>query len=95
MNSDQQDMLAIETFKTVRDMARLGVSPSQTAAVIGLALRHQLSVRQMQNMRTAFRNDSRKTASQRLAAAYGRAIQQGKSFEGPGGGQMGEGHGAG
>lgn len=95
MNSDQQDMLAIETFKTVRDMARLGVSPSQTAAVIGLALRHQFSVRQMQNMRTAFRNDSRKTASQRLAAAYGRAIQQGKSFEGPGGGQMGEGHGAG
>lgn len=95
MNTDQRDALALETFKMARDMARLGVSPSQTAAVIGQALQHQFSVRQMQNMRAAFRNDSRTTASQGLAATYDRAIQQGKSFEGPGGGQMGEGHGAG
>jgi uncharacterized membrane protein YgcG len=95
MNTDQRDALALETFKMARDMARLGVSPSQTAAVICQALQHQFSLRQMQNMRTAFRNDSRSTAPQSLAATYDRSIQQGKSFEGPDGGQTGEGRGAG
>lgn len=84
MKPDPREALALETFKTARDMARLGVSPSQTAAVVRQALQHQFSAGQMQNMRTAFRNDSRATAPQNLAASYGRSIQQGKSFGGPG-----------
>jgi hypothetical protein len=95
ITTDPQEALALETFKTARDMARLGVSPSQTAALLGQALRHQFSARQMQNMRTAFKNDSRSTAPPELAVLYGRSIEQGKSFEGPGGGQTGEGRGAG
>jgi hypothetical protein len=95
MNSDQQDMLAIETFKTARDMARLGVSPSQAAALIGQALQHQFGAAQMQNMRAAFRNDSRTTAPRSLALSYGRSIEQGKSFEGPEGGQVGGSRGSG
>jgi hypothetical protein len=95
MKTDPREALALETFKTARDMARLGVSPSQSAALLGQALQHQFSAGQMQNMRTAFKNDSRTTAPRSLAVQYGRSIEQGKSFEGPGGGQMGEGQGAG
>jgi hypothetical protein len=95
MKTDQRDFLALETFKMARDMVRLGVTPAQTSAVIRQALQHQFSAKQMQNMRTAFRNASRKTAPQSLAASYGRSIQRGKSFGSPFGGQMGEGHGAG
>ena len=49
----------------------------------------------MQNMRVAFRNDSRTTGPQSLAPSYGRSIEQGKSFEGPEGGQVGGSHGSG
>jgi uncharacterized membrane protein YgcG len=90
LKTDPQEALALETFKTARDMARLGVSPSQTAALLGQALQHQFGADQMQNMRTAFRNDSRSSDPQSLAASYGRSVEQGKSFEGPS-----EGHGAG
>jgi hypothetical protein len=91
LKTDEQDILAMETFKTARDMARLGVSPSQTEALIHQALEHQFSAAQMHNMRTAFRNDSRTTPSQSVAARYSRSIEQGKSFESPGGGQKGAG----
>jgi hypothetical protein len=83
MKTDQRNALALETYKTARDMARLGVSPSQTAAVIRQALQHQFSAAQMQNMRVAFKNDYRTTTPQSLAARYSRSIQQGKSFESP------------
>ncbi|MGD8271752.1 MAG: hypothetical protein PVH74_09325 [Desulfobacterales bacterium] len=91
LKTDQQDLLAIETFKTARDMARLSVSPSQTEALIHQALQHQFSAAQMQNMRAAFRDDSRTTSSQSLAARYSRSIEQGKSFESPHGDQRGGG----
>ena len=95
MNTDQRDALALETFKMARDMARLGVSPSQTAAVICQALQHQFSLRQMQNMRTAFKSDARTTAPPELAERYGRSIERGESFDGPAGAQTGAGRGAG
>ncbi|MGD9044796.1 MAG: hypothetical protein PVG06_13840 [Desulfobacterales bacterium] len=94
MNTDQREALALETFKTARDMARLGVSPSQIAPLLGQALRHQFSASQMHNLRTAFRNGSRKSDPRSLAVQYGRSIEQGKSFEGPGGGNAGEGAGS-
>ncbi|MCK5204541.1 MAG: hypothetical protein KAR15_11745, partial [Desulfobacterales bacterium] len=100
LNDDQRDALVLETFKTARDMARLGVTSSQTAALVSQALQHQFSAHQMQNMRAAFMQDSRATAPQSLAVSYGQAIQQGKSFEGSGGksgggGPAGSGGGAG
>lgn len=89
MKAGQRDALALETYKTVRDMARLGVPPSQTEALVRQALQHQFDASHMQNMRVAFRNDSRTTAPQNLAAGYSRSIQQGKNFESPEGGQGG------
>lgn len=91
MKTDQRIALALQTFKTARDMARLGVSPSQAAAVVCQALQHQFSAAQMQNMRAAFKNDIRTTTPQSLAARYSRSIQQGKSFESPHGDQRGGG----
>ncbi len=91
MDADPKDALALETFKTARDMARLGVSPQQTAAVVSRALAHQFTAAQMQNMRSAFMQDSRTTAPNRLAVDYGKAISKGKSFESAGGAQAGQG----
>lgn len=95
MKTDQREELALETYRTTRDMARLGVSPSQTAALVHQALQHQFSAAQMQNMRAAFRNDSRTIAPRSLAARYSRSIEQGNNFESPGGSQVGGSQGSG
>jgi hypothetical protein len=95
MKTDQREALVLETYKTARDMARLGVSPSQTEALIQQALEHQFSAAQMNNMRSAFRNDSRTTTPQSVAARYSRSIEQGNNFDSPGGGQKGAGHSSG
>ena len=90
MKTDQKITLAMETFKTARDMARLGVSSSQTVSVVSSALQHQFNAVQMQNMRTSFINDSRKTTVTRLAKSYTMNIQRGKGFGGgSSSGQMG------
>jgi hypothetical protein len=89
MKNDQKIALAMETFKTARDMVRLGVSSSQTVSVVGTALQHQFNAVQMQNMRTSFINDSRTTAVKRLAKSYTMNIQQGKGFGGSSRDRMG------
>jgi hypothetical protein len=89
MKTDQKITLAMETFKTARDMARLGVSSSQTVSVVSSALQHQFNAVQMQNMRTSFINDSRTTAVKRLAKSYTMNIQQGKGFGGSSRDRMG------
>ena len=91
MKTEQKAALAIETLKTARDMARLGVSSSQTASVVGKALQHEFTTVQMQAMRTSFINDSRATAPQSTAAGYASAIEQGKSFGGEVGATSGSG----
>lgn len=96
MKTDQRSALALETYKTARDMVRLGVPPSETEAVVLLALQHGFDADRMQNMRAAFRKDSRTTAPRSLAARYSHSIRQGKKFESRGGGQStGSGSGAG
>jgi hypothetical protein len=89
MRSDQRDALALETFKTARDMARLGVSSSQTVSLVGKALQHEFTAEQMQAMRTSFIKDCRATAPQSTAASYAKAIEQGKGFGGQGNGHGG------
>ena len=90
MNTEKQAALAIETFKATRDMARLGVSSSQTVSVVITALQHQLGNIQMQNMRAAFVKDSRTTAPQSLAASYAAAIAKGSNFAGSDNGHPGK-----
>jgi hypothetical protein len=89
MKTDQQSALVLETYKTARDMARLGVPPSETEAVVLLALQHGFDAASMQNMRAAFRNDSRTTEPRSLAARYSNSIRQGENFESSGGRQKG------
>jgi hypothetical protein len=94
-NTDQQAPLAIETFKATRDMARLGVSSSQTVSVVVTALQHQFDNTQMQNMRAAFVKNSRTTAPQSLAAGYAAAIAKGSNFRGSDNGRPGKSGGSG
>ena len=95
MDTDQQAALAIETFKATRDMARLGVSSSQTVSVVVAALQHQFDNAQMQNMRAAFVKNSRTTAPQSLAASYAAAIARGSNFRGSDNGRPGKSGGSG
>jgi hypothetical protein len=90
MNTDKQIALAIETFKAARDMARLGVSSSQTVSVVITALQHQFDNTQMENMRAAFVKNSRSTTPQSLAASYAAAIEHGSNFGGSDNGQPGK-----
>ena len=95
MTTDRQAALAIETFKAARDMARLGVTSSQTVSVVVTALQHQFDNSQMQNMRTAFIRNSRTTAPQSLAAGFAAAIAKGSNFGGSQNGQSGNSGGSG
>jgi hypothetical protein len=91
LSADQKDDLSIETFKMARDMARLGVISSQTETLVSQALQHQFTANQMQNLRSSMMQNSRATDPHSLAANYGKAIEQGKTFDSPGAGQMGQG----
>lgn len=95
VKTDQQAALAIETFKACRDMARLGVSSSQTVSVVITALQHQFDYMQMQNMRVSFIKRSRTNAPQSLAASYAAAIELGVDFGAPDNGQPGKSGGTG
>ena len=95
MKTDQQAALAIETFKASRDMARLGVSSSQTVSVVVTALQHQFDYIQMQNMRVSFIKRSRTNSPQSLAASYAAAIERGVDFGAPDNGQTGKSGGGG
>jgi hypothetical protein len=89
LNTNQQAALALETFKVTRDMARLGVSSSQTVSVVVTALQHQFDNTQMNNMRAAFVENSLKTAPQSLAASYAATIAKGGNFGDSNNGQSG------
>ena len=95
MNTDQQGALATETLKASRDIARLGVSSSQTLSVVVTALQHQFDYIQMQNMRVSFIKRSRTDTPQSLAASYAAAIERGVNFGAPDNGQTGKPGGAG
>ena len=87
LDANQQIALAMETFKATRDIARLGVSSSQTVSVMVAALQHQFDSMQIDNMRAEFVKNSRTTAPQSLAASYAAAIAKGNNFAGSNNGQ--------
>ena len=91
LSADQKDDLSIETFKMARDMARLGVISSQTVTLVNQALQHQFTANQMQNLRSSIMHNSRATDPHSLVASFGKAIEQGKSFDSSGSNQMSQG----
>jgi hypothetical protein len=83
MNSTAHDSLAFETLKTARDMARLSVASQAVADVLIQALQKDYRAEEMKSMRASFMKHSRTGSPQNLAKSYSRAIQQGKSIDGP------------
>ncbi|MBN2539658.1 MAG: hypothetical protein JXB09_06375, partial [Deltaproteobacteria bacterium] len=83
-DKDQAHKLATETFRTARDMARLGASPSSVIDVISQALRHQYSAQEMETLRNSFMHNARQGAADNLAKSYAGEIGEGKSVQGLG-----------
>ena len=70
--------LASETFLTVRDMARQGVSSKMAADVVTQALQKGFSVGEMKSMHHTFVSRARQSSAEHLAKSFSKAIQQGK-----------------
>ena len=85
MNSTAHNSLAVETLKTARDMARLSVASQAVADVLIQALQKDYRAEEMKSMRASFMSRSRSGSPQDLAKSFSKAIQQGKSIEGPAG----------
>ena len=81
-DKDQEHKLATETFRTARDMARLGASPASVIDVISQALSHQYSAQEMETLRNSFIPNARQGAADALAKSYAGEIEEGKSSQG-------------
>jgi len=93
--SDQAYSLALECFKTARDVSRLGVSSPNVTNMVASALNKGFNHQNMLAMRNSFMNEARQSQPQNLARSYSAAIQQGKGFqEGPGSGERSGGSGS-
>jgi len=86
MKSEMDFNLALECFKTARDVSRLGVSSQAVTNMLVGALNKGFNHQDMRAMRSAFMKQARQSQPQNLARSYSAAIQEGKGFqEGPGG----------
>ena len=83
MNRSAHGSLAFETLKAARDMARLSITSQAVADVLIQALQKDYRAEEMKSMRASFMKHSRTGSPQNLAKSYSRAIQQGKSIDGP------------
>lgn len=95
MKQDETCELASETFKTAREMARLGVSSEATSGVIGQALRNRYTVKNMEQMRNMFATRSRYSNVENLARSFSAQISRGESPGNVGSRGTGNGPGAG
>ena len=77
MTASRLGPLAVETFTTARDMARLGVSPGVATEVLSQAIQHRYSAAEMQMMRRSFSNQSRQASPNTLAERYAQGIRGG------------------
>jgi len=96
MPSDEAYSLALECFKTARDVSRLGVSSQAVTNMLAGALSQGFNHQNMRAMRYAFMNQARQSDPQKLAHRYAESIQEGKGFQkspghGPGSGGEGTG----
>ena len=79
MTQSQTMELAKESFKTARDMARLGLSSKTTTNLVCLALQKGYTAGKMENMRNSFMTQSLSSPLTHLANSYSNAIKGGKS----------------
>jgi hypothetical protein len=97
MKTDQAYSLALECFKTARDISRLGVSSQSVTNMLAGALNKGFNHQDMHAMRSAFMTQARQSQPQNLVRSYSAAIQEDKGFQegrGDGEGSGGAGHGA-
>ena len=81
MKTDQAYSLALECFKTARDISRLGVSSPNVTNMVASALNKGFNHQDMHAMRSAFMTEARGSHPQELARSYSAAIQEGKGFQ--------------
>jgi uncharacterized membrane protein YgcG len=81
MTQSQTMELAKESFKTARDMTRLGLSSKATNNLVCLALQNGYTARKMENMRNSFMTQSLSSPLTHLANSYSNAIKGGKSVD--------------
>jgi len=85
MQSDEAYNLALECFKTARDVSRLGVSSQAVSNMLAGALNKGFNHQNMRTMRYAFMNQAPQSDPQKLAHRFAESIQEGKGFQkGPG-----------
>ena len=96
MPPDEAYSLALECFKTARDVSRLGVSSQAVTNMLAGALSKGFNHQDMRAMRYAFMHQARQSEPQKLAHRFAESIQEGKGFQkGPGHGPGSSGEGAG
>jgi hypothetical protein len=102
MNREQKNELALQSFQTAREMARLGVSSVAVADVVCQALQHQFTAREMSQVRNVFTAEARYGKAETIAQQYGAQIGGGMRAGGlgaaggaGGGGSAGAGSGSG
>jgi uncharacterized membrane protein YgcG len=81
MTQSQTMELAKESFKTARDMARIGLSSKTITNLVCLALQKGYTARNMESMRNSFMTQSRSSHPTHLANSYSNAIKGGKSAD--------------
>lgn len=81
MPKEETDDLAIETFRAVKDMARLRVHSTEASDLALEALKHRYGTREMKRMRKSFMEHARDTWPNTVAEGYLNAIQQGHQWE--------------
>ena len=93
MKSDKAYSLALECFKTTRDVSRLGVTSQAVTNLLVVALKKGFDHQEMHAMRSAFMIKAHQSQPQNLAQSYSAAIQEGKGFQGDPGDGVGQGSG--
>jgi hypothetical protein len=78
------DELATEVCKTLRDMARLGVSSDAITDVVSEALSQNYTAQDMEALRETFMYAAKKGSPDDMAKTYANQMRQGESPESPG-----------
>jgi len=81
MPKDEADNLAIETFRALKDIARLRVRSMKATDLAVEALKHHYGTREMTRMRQSFMKHARDTSPNTVADGYFNAIQRGNRLE--------------
>jgi len=78
MERNHADELAMESFKTARFMARVGVPSKDTKEVVNQALKHRYTAWDMITLRTRFKAQYGHSNPESLAREYGMQIRKGR-----------------